>query len=483
MSRSSGARILVLVAVIALGLLSALGIAAWFLLPQYLLSRIESEAGMRGITLQSCKLELGWPTLVLQGCEVATGGATAGERVSGKVDTISITLEHYEPKKVLVTGAALSMHGVPDFDKLFERRTPSNVGNLEIEVTQSTFAWSPMEGQVAVLRLSDLQYKVNGGDLAAADFTGKVDVAGALAGTLSRANGLIQLNLSPVKDPNTKLDVRIEQARALGELRLDFTKLELSKLIESGLPLIPKDLAQVSVDGQIYAQIPIGLNPTPAKGDLRLTLHNLNFPVPLELQGLVYGTPAELTSTFSLDRSYSKAELKKTNFKVGALDMHGQGKLTLNGLAVGYELSLSGQLACDAIVRSAVSAHASSELAKLAGLIAKKGLQGSVAIFANIVGNTAQPEATKVTKTVGLGCGLKPSLLDQLPQLPDLPLDGLPLPAPGTSLDDARNQLGKLPDLLDKNLPKLPLPEPKTKPKTKPKQDSKDPKAGSHKGH
>jgi hypothetical protein len=198
----------------------------------------------------------------------------------------------------------------------------------------------------------------------------------------------------------------------------------------------------VTLDSQVYAQIPIGLNPTPAKGDARFTMRGLNFPVPRELAGLVYGTPAEVTTNFTLDRSFTKGELKKLTFKVGALDMRGSGKVALDGLALNFELTLNGRLSCDAIVRSAVAAHAGTELSRVAGIIAKRALQGSVDVYARISGSTAALDKVSVIKTVGVGCGIKPFPLD------GLPLDGIPDP------DELLGRLRGLPGDLEQRLPK-----------------------------
>lgn len=426
------------VLVSVLGLLATAVVVVWFALPGWVLARVEAEAQKRGLALSQCQLQLGYPTLILTECRFE---AEAAKQLTGTLDSLSVTLQGTDPSALAVQGAHLVVRGMPEFDHLFEQRKRILEHSVPLEVTDSTLAVYLSDTPTPTVQLSKLQYTLPSGD-----FQGNVDVAGLLRGQVNKNAELIQLSLAPVQDANSKLEIRIGQATALGELRLEFQRFALAQLAQAGVS-IPPELQAVTVDGQLYAQIPIGLNPAPAKGDLRLTLHGLNFPVPRELAGLVYGTPAEVTTNFNLDRSFTKADLKKTSFKVGALEMHGQGKLALNGFALDFELNLNGRLSCDAIVRSAVLAHAGSELSRIAGIIAKRALKGSVEVIARVTGSTSALDKVTVIKTVGIGCGLKPFPLD------GFPLDGLPSP------DDVLGKLKGLPDELDKRLPKAPDPD------------------------
>jgi hypothetical protein len=432
-----------------LGSLLLLAGVAWLLLPKFALGYLESQAKTRGVELSGCALAieaLGWENsrLKLEHCQLRT--RQAGAELQGPIDEIALTLAHFKPTQVVVRGAHFQLVGSPKFDQLFEkRRSALEASDLALELHDSDLTWGEAPSAV---KLSELGYSSKSGD-----FQAKVQLGELLAGSLQRKADVVSVELALVTETRTRLQVRLVQDKDLGRLRVEFQQLEMAELARLGL-LSPAPAENWLLDGQLTAEIPIGLNPAPAKGELALTVHGVNFPVPRELQGLVYGTPAQLDTRFNLDRSFTRAELVKTRFRIGALDMKGHGQLDLRGLALAFSLQLSGALTCDAIVRSAVSAHTDSELGKLAGRIAKLALKGAVDLSAAVRGNTQALDQLQVEKRVGVGCGIKPLPelpLDELRKLPDEVLKRLP-PLPST--------LPKLPQPpeLDLKLPKLPLP-------------------------
>lgn len=410
--------------------LVALVAGAWILLPQFVLGQVERQAAEYGVDLSECEIELGWKSLTLIECRFAVAQAN---EISGTVARIRVTLDGLAPKSVEASGAAVTVRGSPAASHLFEKRKPSLGQAVPVTVTDSKLEWVPEPNLPPRLSLTELEYSAPSGA-----FSSKLDVANRLVGTVSRQGDLVEAVLALPGEPSAKLQLRIEQGKSRGELRLDFEQLALSKL-DGPLLQVPKDLQQVRMSGQIYADVPIGLDPKPGKGDLRLIFDGLNFPVPRELQGLVYGTPVELSGRFALDRSMTKAKLSKLRLTVGALAMQGKGSAEWKGDALAFETSLSGALSCSAIVRSAAAAHVDSELAKVAGSIARMALDGSVRLIAFVRGSTDRLDKVEVVKSVGVGCGLKPlpllddltklprELLELLPELPNLPaLPGRP---------------------------------------------------------
>ncbi len=443
----------VLIAVLLVGFLGALGggFFLWRSLPGFVMKRIQAEAAARGVNLKQCKLELGWEHLTLRECEFSLAKTA---QVAGTIETIDVYLEGLKPSKLELAGAAVAIYGTPEFDELFEDRKPGQEAEIPVEVTQSKLEWLAVVGQPPRLSLTDVRYSMPSGTLSS-----KVDIAEILQGSVERQGDVVDLQLALKKSPSAKVSVRVQQAKEVGELRLEFEKLALSELDGPWMP-IPKDLQEVRASTNVFARIPIGLSPQRAQGDFRLTLDGLNFPVPLELQGLVYGTPLEMSGNFELDRSFTRAQLSKLRLSVGALNMRGAGRAELDGTAVAFDTSLTGNLPCDAIVRSAAAAHVDTELAKVAGRIARLALDGSVTILAIVQARTdALAEAT-VIKSVGVGCGLKPlpikgledlpgEVLKRLPKLPGLP-DPSKLPPPS---ERPKLELPRLPEL-----PKLPFP-------------------------
>lgn len=432
------------------GLFVAALVALWFWLPTWVLQRIVHTAASHGVELEHCELKLGWQKLTLTGCNF--GILNAGE-VSGTLERVEIDLVDFEPDHVLVQGARVRVLGTPDFSDWFERQRPDLGRELKVAVEDATLEWRTHVDEPPRVTLTQLNYTAPSGD-----FTSRISASDVLAGDLSRKGDLVTVALRLVSNPKTRFEARIQQSQALGELRLELDSVKLADLEGPWLKL-PDDLKRVELDGLITAEVPLSLDARRPQGDARFTLRGLNFPVPRELQGLIYGTPVELSSRFSLDYAAIRAELQNVRLQVGTLDMRGKGKAELEGSGVGFDLRLSGNLSCDAIVRSAVATHFDSELAKVAGKIAKLALKGSVSIVALVRGRSDALDRAQVVKSVGLGCGLKPlplppefgklpaEWLDMLPNLPELPSSDR-LPAPKITLP-------KLPEL-----PRFSLPRP-----------------------
>jgi hypothetical protein len=444
-SKGSAAKVLLAVGLVIVVLLGVAAVVGWNMLPGLVLAEVVRQADKRGVQLRGCEIELAWDLPKLSGvtlkqCEFELARAPY---VTGKLDEIEVELVDMKPKTATVSGADIVVRGTPKLSDILEDRKPS-LDDIRVKVRESRLRWFATESETPRLDLAALRYDSDGGE-----FASQVEIEGILRGTASRRASVIETELHLVDNPKAKLSARLEQDTSLGEVRTEFEKLALSELDGPLLP-IPKELHHVQVDARFYAQIPLGMSMKQPKGDLRLTLHGLNFPVPRELEGLVYGTPAELSTQFTLDRSLTRAKLRRLQFSVGALQMNGDGKVELEGDGLAFELAMAGNLSCSAIVRSATAAHAGSEIAKVAGKIAKKALKGSVKIIVFVDGHTDSLEQTKVIKSVGVGCGLRPELVDELAQLPTRLLEQLPdipglgrLPKP-----DERPKIGlpKLPD-------------------------------------
>lgn len=438
-------RLVLVLALLALGGVVLLGVLGYAFLPRMLLDRIEAEAAARGVTLDRCELRWSMDRIVLERCEFRLERSTA---VSGTIRELTIALDGFAPARVDVEGAVIQVRDSPDFDELFAKHKPQLGPELPVTVTGSELYFWRAASDKALLHLTSLEYRAPEGSLSA-----NVNVSDRAKGKLTRNGDLVELSLSLDAHPEAKLHARIQQGKALGELRVEVQRIRLADLSGPLFAITPL-LEPVEADLQLYAHIPIGLEPTPPKGDFRATLRGLNFPVPLELQGLVYGTPVELDGAFTLDRSFTKAKLEKLRLSVGALRMRGTGKAELVDQAIAFETSWSGALPCAAIVRSAAAAHVDSELAKVAGRIARQALDGAVTLVAFVKGRSDQLERAQVIESVGVGCGLKPLPLPDLTKLPRELLDQLP------KLDELLPPDRREPPKLE--LPKLPtLPFPR----------------------
>ena len=226
---------------------------------------------------------------------------------------------------------------------------------------------------------------------------------------------------------------------------MDLRSLPLTEL--EGRWLVLSDvLRPVQVDGRIFVSLPLGLTAELPAGDVHLTLSNLQFPVPREVEGLVYASPPKLSGKFTLVRSLERATFKELQFQTGALHMRGDARLELAGEGFAVSSNLSGPISCAAIAEAALRAHAGSVLAQWLHGVPRKLVRGSVQVAAAIQGHSADLPHARVLTSVGVGCGLQP-----LPLSVDLPhelLERLP--------EEIRRRLPKL-DGLPKQ-PKLQLP-------------------------
>lgn len=432
-------------------LLTVAAVVVWRMLPELVLREVVQQADARGIELDACEIDLHWdlPNLdgvTLEQCQFVLARAPY---VTGQVESVKVDLVDFEPRSATVRGADVVVRGVPKLNEILEEQRPATDG-IRVKVVESRLRWFAVDTEVPRLALAGLTYDSDSGD-----FSSQVEVEGTLEGTASRRGSLLQAELNLINHPGAKLSAKVEQDKGVAEVRTEFNQLALSEL-HGPLLQIPEDLRKVKVDAQFYAELPLGLAMNKPKGDLRATLHGLNFPVPRELAGLVYGTPAEFSTEFALDRSLTRVNLSKLEFKVGALRMTGDGKVELEGAGLAFEMAMSGNLSCAAIVRSATAVHAGSELAEVAGRIAKRSLDGSVKLIAFVSGHTSNLAEAKVIKSVGLGCGLKPELVDELADLPARLLKQLPdlSDLPGVPKTDP----GKPPKFQLPKLPKLPFP-------------------------
>lgn len=438
-------------------------IAAAILVPRWLLETVKTEARKQGVELTRCTLTPGLDQLLLEGCYVAADGEL---KASGTVDIIAIALVDFAPSHVDVTGAKLNLRVSTELRHILENRastgseTPLHVHNAEAEVFISDVT-SPS------VKLSAVNYSSTTG-VATADF-----IAPDLAqGTLSIEPSGIRADFSLLSSLDTPIQANLvynqtqgvdRSGRQLGlgaTLSLSAKQLPIKALHVPLIVEIPEALESVVVDFSTTIDLPDRARAGQARGRFQSTLRGLHFPVPREVQGLIYGDTATLGGDFKLDRSYSKADLLNLELRKAALTMKGSGRLRRAGLGVAIEAELRGDLSCQAIARSAATTELSPELAKLAKTIARKALKGGVGLAVRLEAHSARLESAKIAKAVGVGCGFRALSIPDAVQLGDEVLNQLPkLPFPELTDELPKPQLPKfkLP------APRLPFPFPGSK--------------------
>lgn len=426
--------------------------------------QIRSEAAAQGVQLDACELDLGWERLTLRGCQFASSRDSAGDgprwifgsaRVNGRVEEVEVSLATFRAERVRVRGADVSVRGeVPWLDLLraMRARSESAAPELPLDVFGSSLGWISGDAPNPWLSLTALEYH-----------SGTEQLSGALSalglqGHMTLQRGILALALGDSERP--KVRINLQAGKDSAELSLDLRSLPLAEL-EGRWLVLSEELRPVQVEGRIAASLPLGMTAELPAGEIHVTLSNLQFPVPREVEGLVYSSPPKLSGKFTLARSLDRATFKELQFQTGALHMRGDARLELAGEGFEISANLSGPLACSAVAEAALRAHAGSVIAQWLQGVPKQVMRGSVQIAAALQAHSADLPHARVLTSVGLGCGLKPlpipaelprELLERLPEeirrrVPAL--KGLPkppqLPLPGAIPDTL--QLPPLPGL------------------------------------
>jgi hypothetical protein len=438
------------VAVACVGLLGAVAV---YLLHGWLLDEIVAQAARRGIVLRECRLDVGVTKIGLDGCSFAMrpdgraiSSAFANVAVDGGVERVELELSGLSPSRLRVRGARAALTGEPSLRELLGARPSLRAPDLPVDVEQSAVAWHPDAGGPAALLLSDIAF-----DAGTSRLLSRFEIVRRAHGQLSLGPEGVEVTLGDPIQPEVRLIVRVLPKAERVEISLDLRRVPL-RTLEGPWLQMTDTLRPIELEGRVFSAVPLGLGMEVPTGDLHLTLHGLQFPVPRELDGLVYLSPPKLSGKFTLSRTFDRATIADLSFLAGELAMRGGADLTLEGKGLAVKARANGPLSCRAIAESAATAHADSALARLAGRFAQRALRGSVEVLAAIEGHTSDLEHARVFTTVGIGCGLAPlpvdlrlskDLLDRLPI--DL-LESLPR-LQGGNLPRSRVGQAKLPTL------------------------------------
>ncbi len=405
--------VLIVVWVISTWFLSLFALAlgrAW------LLEEIVSQAARRGVVLSDCKLDLGLRSIGLDACAVSSGAdihvrgwPLAGVSVSGRVERIDVRLAGLSVERVQIRGAELSLFGEPRLGELFRSGAAGSSPGLPVDVERSAVSWSLDANATPTLLMSELGYSAD-----TLRLSSRFEVVRRAQGQLSLGPEGLEVTLGDPSQPEVRFVVRVIPAAERAELSLDLRRLPLRSLEGPWLRLTDT-LRPIELDGRIFGVLPLGLSTTTPGGDVYLTLHGLQFPVPRELDGLVYGSPPKFSGKFTAGRAMNTLTFADSTFLTGELAMKGTAEVELRGAGLAFNARMSGPLPCRAIAESAARAHVGSLLATLAGRIARRVLSGSVQVAAALEGHTSELDRAQVLTSIGVGCGLERGLEPRLP--------------------------------------------------------------------
>ena len=247
--------------------------------------------------------------------------------------------------------------------------------------------------------------------------------------------------------------VRLEVRHALAEptATITLSPVDLARLAGPFGAKLP--MKNVTASATIDLTLPKGLEGGVVTGSLDTKLKGYVPPHPRELDGLVFGDTTTLVAKLRVDEARERAELSEVKVIAGAFELRGSGSVFREEAHGALRLDLSGSLPCSALAGSAVDSHLGRVLGGIAGQLARGLVKGNVAVTVAIAARSDDLENAKVTKKIGVGCGLRP-----------IEIGGVDL----TKILE-----GKLPPL-PSGLPPLPkidlqLEPPKPKPKPEPK--------------
>jgi hypothetical protein len=439
-------------------LLVAVGV---FALHGWLLGEIVEQAQRRGVALSGCQLDLGLWRIGLERCEFTlqpdgrvASSALSNVAVSGNVDRVEIELDGLSPARARVRGAHAVLRGEPRVRDLFGPGATGDLSALElpVDVEQSAVSLQLDARGPQVLALSDLSF-----DSRTRRLGSRFEIVRRAHGQLALGPEGVEVTLGDPIRPEVRLIVRVLPKAERVEISLDLRHVPLRSLEGPWLQMTDT-LRPIELEGRIFASVPLGLSMELPGGDLNLTLHGLQFPVPRELDGLVYASPPKLSGKFTMSRGFDHLTIPDLSFLTGELAMRGDAEVELQGQGLAIKSRTSGPLPCRAIAESAATAHADSPLATLAGLFARRVLTGSVDVIAAIEANTSDLEHARVFTSIGVGCGIEPLPIDLnvsrelLDRLPIDALQALPRPDAAVRLPKLRTRKGKqgaLPTLFD----------------------------------
>ena len=418
-----------------------LGAAAIYFLHGWLLDEIVAEAGRRGVVLRDCQLELGISEVGLDDCSFSMSPdgrifspAMANVAVAGSIQHVSVALSRLQPSRLLVQGASVTLRGEPNARELLGARISLTPSDLPVDIERAAIAWHLEPDAPAVLQLSDLGF-----DADTKRLLSRFEIVRRGHGQLSLGPEGLEITLGDPAHPEVRLILRVLPKVERAELSLDLRRLPL-RVIEGPWLQMTDMLRPIELEGRVFASVPLGLSMEVPAGDLHLTLHGLQFPIPRELDGLIYQSPPKLSGKFTTSRSFSRIDMAELTFLAGELAMRGGAELDAKGKGLALKARASGPLACRAIAESAATAHADSVLARLAGSFAERALSGSVDVLTAIEGHTSDLEHARVMTSIGVGCGLEPLPIDLrvsqelLDRLPIDVLEALPRVDPGALL-------------------------------------------------
>lgn len=418
MKKSHG--LLLALGIVVLGALAvAIGLSVY--VPRYVHERVVAEAKARGIDLEPGEIHFGWQWVQLSGARAKLIGAPAIEMKLGLLD---FPLTNWEPGVVEASDVELGASGslprlllqlgewTKNNPRAYELPLVASRVSVRIAETPGGAPWLELSGGMLTRTVAGAIFSAQSCKLSGYEL-GQV---GAGYSTES-SNVSIGFGDQSAQAAPLRLDASMDDKGGKMSVVLTPTKLGL---LAQGLG-IPLPLPEVIAAGNVELTFPPGLGEGEVKGKLSATLKGFIPPHPPELDGFVFGDTTTLETQLSVDRAREKVTLTSTQVKAGKFELKGGGSIVRQGVVAIADIELKGTLPCETLAGAAAESRLGQLLGRASGrqgkVTALALVRGDVSVLVAIQARSDDLQNAKLTRTIGVGCGLKPLSLEELIKL------------------------------------------------------------------
>lgn len=418
MRKSHG--LLIALGIVVLGVI-AIVIGVQVYLPRYVEKRVVAEAKARGIDLTPGEISFGWQWVQLSGARAKLIGAPSFE---AKVGLIDFQLTNWEPGMIEASDVQVGVSGslprvllelgewTKNHPKAYE--LPLVASRIDIKVAEQPAAAPWLEVSAGFLTrtvagaiFSAQSCKLSGFEL------GKVGAGYSTKGSsVSIGFGDQSAQAAPLR-----LDASMDDKGGKVSILLTPTKLGL---LGQGIG-VPLPLPEVIAAGNVELAFPPGLATGEVKGKLSASLKGFVPPHPPELDGFVFGDLTTLDTELAIDAARNRVTLTNTQVKAAKFELKGGGSIVREGQVAIIDVTLKGALPCDALAGAAAESRLGQLLGRASGkqgkLTALAFVRGEVTVDVAVTARSDDIANAKLTRKIGIGCGLKPLTLDELIKL------------------------------------------------------------------
>jgi ADP-dependent NAD(P)H-hydrate dehydratase / NAD(P)H-hydrate epimerase len=460
MTTSRGKILRILLLLSALGLIGAV-VAALLLAKPFMLRTAHAQAREHGFELEVGQLDWGIGWVELRSTRFSLIGVSG---IHGSADRIQIELSLLKPKRIRAEKVDVQVQGsIAIVAVEFSEWTKSypSAYRLPAEAVGVAVSWRSSQAGAPWLAIRDgvIRPAKDGGLFQASDAKLAGFSLGRIGAGWTAEQSTIALGFGETEVERAPIRASIHHASDPPSGEIMLLQTELSKLADPFGVQIP--LENVSASGEAKLVFQRGRADGVVDGSFKSRLHGYVPPHPRELDGFVFGDVTSFDSKFEISEDRTRATLTESTVTAGAFKLVGGGAILRHSDHATINLDLRGSLPCDSLASAAAESQLGqmlgSALGKLAGRAAKDLVGGSVAVRVKIDADSRDLPNAKVTRTIGIGCGLKPLKLDlDLGKLPPLPRGLPPLPS---GLPPIPSGWPQLPSGLPPP-PKFPLPVP-----------------------